>query len=105
MAARRSANPTLSFGSIWLFVALSVVHAWSQGSPAELASTVVKRWVGNSDEEIAAVFSFREGRDAFGESADRANDRIGGLAKVVHQNDEKAVLLISGVSVMENSGD
>lgn len=76
-----------------------------QSSPSELASTVVKRWAGTSETDFAAVFPFREGRDAFSEMAQAQFDRIGGLAKVIQEGDERAVLLISGVPLMENSGD
>ncbi len=51
------------------------------------------------------MFPFREGRDAFSEMAQAQFDRIGGLAKIVRTGSGRAVLLISGVPVMENSGD
>jgi hypothetical protein len=86
-------------------VAPTVRDAWCQSSPQDLARTVVKRWAGTSQEDFTAVFPFREGRDAFSEMAQAQFDRIGGLAKVVRTGSGRAVLLISGVPVMENSGD
>jgi hypothetical protein len=88
-----------------LLVAPTARDAWCQSSPQDLASTVVKRWAGTSQEDFAAVFPFREGRDAFSEMAQAQFDRIGGLAKVVRTGSARAVLLISGVPVTENSGD
>lgn len=104
MAAPYSVT-VLCLRSVCLVIALTVVHAWCQSSPSELASTVVKRWAGTSAEEFAAVFPFREGRNAFSESAEGQFDRIGGLAEVVRQGNGEAVLLVSGVSRVENSGD
>ncbi len=88
-----------------VFMTAGTVEAWCQKSPSELASMVRQRWPGASETDFAAVFPFHDGRDAFSESSQAQFDRIGGLAKVVYQSNQQAVLLISGVALMENSGD
>jgi len=80
-------------------------EAWCQSTPAELATAVVKRWTGTSESDFAAVFSFPEGRETFSEMAQAQFDRIGGLAEVIRTDGGKAILLISGVPLLENSGD
>jgi hypothetical protein len=89
----------------YLVITAGTVDAWCQKSPLQLANIVMQRWAGTSEADFAAMFPFREGRDAFSESAQMQFDRIVGLAKVVRESNERAVLLISGVALMENSGD
>jgi hypothetical protein len=89
----------------YLAITAGAAGAWCQKSPLELASMVTKRWAGTSEADFGAAFPFREGREVFSETAQAQFDRRGGLAKVIHEGKEKAVLLISGVPLLENSGD
>src|SRR6185437_2942677 len=77
----------------------------AQESPSELAKTVVAMWTTGSAEEFAAVYPFREGRDALSTAILGHLDRNPFLATVVRKNADDAELLLSGVPVGINSED
>src|SRR5579872_5931906 len=90
---------------LWrLAIAAIALHAHAQTSPGELAQTVVARWCASSEKEFAAIYPFRKGRDAFA-MAVRAQSRIPGLFNVIRTSAHSAVLLLSGVPRLPNSGD
>src|SRR5437879_13853315 len=76
-------------------------HAEAQTSPAELAQAVVERWSAGAEKKFASIYPFREGRNALS----AAKSRTAGLAKVIRASEEQAVLLISGVPLLPNTGD
>src|SRR5260370_25025340 len=98
--ARRALTAVMS--RIVLLVAASVIfHAEAQTSPAELAQDVVERWSAGAEKKFASIYPFREGRNALS----AAKSRTAGLAKVIRASEGQAVLLISGVPLLPNSGD
>src|SRR5215470_16841646 len=90
---------------VGLCLGLLTDEASCQSSPFELATTVVKRWTENSEADFVAVFPFQDGRDAFSEMTQAQFDKKPGLASVIQTNTNQAVLLVSGVPLLENSGD
>jgi hypothetical protein len=88
-----------------LLVAAPVLfHAEAQTSPAELAQAVVEHWSAGAEKKFASVYPFREGRDDLS-AALGAKSRAAGLANVIRAGDGQAVLLISGVPLLPNSGE
>jgi hypothetical protein len=65
----------------------------------------VSRWCKDSEEDFTALFPFQEGRGVFADMVNNKVPRLGGLAKVIRTENKRAVLLISGVPLLENSGD
>jgi hypothetical protein len=101
--ARRALTVVMS--NLVLLVAVSVIfHAEAQTSPAELAQAVVERWSAGTEKKFASIYPFREGRDALS-AARGAKSRVAGLANVIRASEGQAVLLISGVPSLPNSGD
>jgi hypothetical protein len=78
-------------------------HARAQSSPQELAQTLTDRWAAGATAKFAAVYPFREGREVL--TAVAAGKLAGGLARVIRVSQAQAVLLISGVPLLPNSGD
>jgi len=77
---------------------------YGQTSPLKLAQTVVEHWSAGNEAAFASVYPFREGRNALA-AAGRAKSRPAGLANVVRSDEMSAVLAISGVPALPNSGD
>src|SRR5215475_5834002 len=90
---------------VGLYLGLFVKDVWGQSSPSELVSTVAARWAGNSESDFAAVFPFRDGQNTFSEMARAQFEKLPGLTSVIQTTGDQAVLLISGVPRLENSGD
>src|SRR5258708_1921845 len=98
--ARRALTALMS--NLVLLIAASVIfHAEAQTSPAELAQAVVERWSAGAEKKFASIYPFREGRNALS----AAKSRTAGLANVIRATKEQAVLLISGVPLLPNSGN
>jgi len=84
-----------------VFWAMAVCGAGAQSSPEELASAISERWSAGSKAEFETLFPFGEGRKIFSESP----QRLRGLGSVIGRNSEEAVILLSGVPSLPNSGD
>src|SRR5260370_2724301 len=98
--ARRALTAVMS--RLVLLVAASVIfRAEAQSSTGELAEAVVERWSEGAEKKLACIYRLREGRNALS----AAKSRTAGLAKVIRASEEQAVLLISGVPLLPNSGD
>ena len=87
-----------------LCIFLTTVAA-CQTSPSDLARTVLQRWSGSSVGEFNAVYPFPQGRELFSDTHDAQFDRTQGLGGVLNTRGSEATLLISGVPIMDNSGD
>ena len=85
-------------------IAPGLFRAQAQTSPAELAQDVVGRWSTGTDTQFASVYPFPEGRAALA-TARNGKSISAGLANVVRSSEVQAVLLISGVPLLPNSGD
>jgi len=79
------------------------MHAEAQDSPQALATAVVRQWSSGSSQDFDAVFPFGGGRDEFTHAAQMG--RRGGLSQVIRDHQDHAVLAISGIPVVDNSGD
>jgi hypothetical protein len=96
---------TASSNTSFLAAVTITFCAHAQTSPTELAQAVVQRWSACSPADFAAIYPFREGRDARSEAVAAQFVRAQGLAKVIRTSGDHAVLLLSGVPVGFNSGD
>ena len=103
MNCQRALSAVLS-NLVLVLAAAAIFQAEAQTSPAELAQTVVEQWTAGAEKKFAAVYPFREGRDTLS-AALGAQARTAGLAHVIRAGVGQALLLISGVPVLPNSGD
>src|SRR5438270_762812 len=80
---------------------LASLPALAQDSPQSLARAVIDRWTSGPASAFAAIYPFPAGR-----AARAARDaRLPGLAQVIRATPTSAVLLLSGVPILPNSGD
>jgi hypothetical protein len=86
-----------------LFVGWPRAHARS--SPAQLAQAVVDGFCNRSEREFASIYPFREGREALSMALAAGASRKPGLADVIRVSATRAVLLLSAVPMLANSGD
>src|SRR5258708_4626201 len=98
--ARRALTAVMS-NLVLLLAAPLKFHAQAQTSPAELAQAVVERWSAGAEKKFASIYPFREGWNALS----AVKSRAAGLANVIRASEGQAVLLISGVPLLPNSGD
>ena len=82
---------------------LIAIPAAAQDSPQALAATVVNEWASGSAADFDAVYPFSDGREEFIRAAQIG--RRGGLGQVIREDPNRATLLISGIPLVDNSGD
>src|SRR5258708_3721470 len=98
--ARRALTAGIS--KLLVFGAAAVIFPpQGQTPPAQVAEAVVRPLSPGAGKKIAPLHPLLEGRNALS----AAKSRTAGLAKVIRASEEQAVLLISGVPLLPNSGD
>src|SRR5689334_9548429 len=99
----RRGSVTLCFACALLIVEPPQTHA--QSSPAELAEAIVNAFCTRSETGFASIYPFREGRESLSMALKSNAPRRPGLATVIRSSPTTAVLLLSAVPVLANSGD
>ena len=77
----------------------------AQSSPQELANTILQRWTEDSATSFDSQFPFREGQEIHANATKTKLERTRGLSSVIHADQKRAALLLSGVPLTGNSGD
>ena len=85
--------------------ATAICRIQAQSSPQELANSILQLWTSDSATAFASLFPFREGQEIRSNAAKAKLERTKGLSSVVHADQKRAALLLSGVPLTGNSGD
>jgi hypothetical protein len=89
-----------------IFMATTAIcRIYGQSSPQELANTVLQRWTEDSAAAFASQFPFREGQETHSNALRSKLERAKGLSSVIHADQNRAAILLSGVPLTGNSGD
>lgn len=100
-----------SIGLLTLNVSLLAISvtgvrpAHAETSAARLAQSVVDAYCAGSENDFASIYPFREGRASLSMALKARVSREPGLATVVRASRRRAVVLVSAVPTMPNSGD
>jgi hypothetical protein len=95
---------TLKVGLLAISV-LGAHHAQGETSPARLAQAVVDAFCAGSEDDFASIYPFREGRASLSMALKAKAPREPGLATVVRASGSRALVIVSAVPAMPNSGD
>ena len=88
-----------------LLACVVVLGLRAQQTPSELAHLFVQQFSGGTAEEFARVFPLPAGRDSLRRAVEWKVARKGAYAKVLEQQNDRAVLLLGGYPAIPNSGD
>jgi hypothetical protein len=78
---------------------------YSTESSQALATLVLEEFQKGTESEFAAVYPFRDGRDAVAIAIRGEFDRVAGLQRVIREQGDRAIMVLSGVPRVGNSGD